>query len=104
MIKKRTAIFLAFAALVVGGVIGSGISDYCSGQVQQFVIIAATLKEVSDAYKPLKLLQAGDTTNATRTLQTQMTKSLQRLDLVSQTFNRPDILTNDFAVNARALK
>jgi hypothetical protein len=102
--KKQTALLLAFAALVLGGAIGSGISSYASGQVQQFIVIADSLKGVSDSYKPLKLLRDGDTTNAAVTLQTQMTKALQRLELVSQTYGKPDILTNDVVVNAKALK
>jgi hypothetical protein len=104
MIKKRSAILLAFAALVAGGVIGSGISSYCSGQVQQFLVIADSLKGVSDSYKPLKMLRDGDTTNAVITLQSQMTKALQRIDLVAQTYGKPEILTNDVVVNAKALK
>jgi hypothetical protein len=104
MIKTRIAIFLALAALVAGGAIGNAVSSYYSGQVQQFLVVAASLKGVSDSYKPLKMLRDGDTNNATRTLQTQMTTALKRLDLVSQTYDRPDILTNDFVANAKALK
>ena len=102
--KNRSALLLAFAALVIGGLIGSVISSYCSGQVIQFQNVQATLIGVSDSYKPLKLLRNGDATNAANVLQSQMTTALQRLNLVAQTYNRPDILTNDFVVNAKALK
>jgi len=50
------------------------------------------------------LLQYGDTTNAADVLQTQMTAALQRVDLVAQAYNRPDMLTNVSVVNAQALK
>jgi hypothetical protein len=102
--KKRPAIFLALAALAAGAAIGNGISSHYSGQMLEFQIIAASSKGVSDSYRPLKLLRDGDTTNAANVLQSQMTTALQRLDLVSQTYDRPDILTNDFVVNAKALK
>ncbi|HTB83313.1 MAG TPA: hypothetical protein VK742_06640 [Candidatus Sulfotelmatobacter sp.] len=102
--KKRSTIFLALAALVVGGAIGNAISSHYSGQMLQFQIVAASLKGVSDSYKPLKLLRNGDTTNAADVLQTQMNTALQRVDLVAQAYNRPDMLTNASVVNAKALK
>jgi len=102
--KKRAAVFLALAALVAGAAIGNAISSHYSGQVLQFQIVADSLKRVSDSYTPLKMLRDGDTNNAAKVLQTQMTGALQHLELVSQTFDRTDILTNACVVNAQALK
>jgi hypothetical protein len=102
--KKRTAVFLAIAALVVGGAIGNGISSHYSAQVLQFQVVADSLKGVSDSYTPLKMLRDGDTNNAAKVLQTEMTGALQHLELVSQAFDRPDILTNASVVNAKAFK
>ena len=102
--NKRPSVILLLAALVAGAAIGNGISSHYSGQMLQFQIVQDSSKAVSDSYLPLKLLRDGDTNNAAKVLQTQMTGALQHLEAVSQAFNRPDILTNASVVNAQALK
>ena len=102
--KKRTAIIIVFLAFVVGAIVGSGTTSYLWSRVSESQTIASSLSGVSTAYAPLKLLKDGKSKEATDILEVELDSAMQNIELMSQTLNRPDMLTNSAVVGAKALK
>jgi hypothetical protein len=102
--KTRTTIIIVGVALVIGAAVGFGISSYFWSRLSESQTIASSLSGVSTAYAPLKLLKDGKSKEATDILEVELDSSMRNLELMSATLHRPDILTNSFVVNAKALR
>jgi hypothetical protein len=70
----------------------------------QFQTVGTSLSGVSAAYAPLKLLKNGQTDEATKILEVELDGAMQNVELMSQTLNRPDMLTNSSVIGAKTLR
>jgi hypothetical protein len=102
--KKITVIIIVCAGFTLGAIVGIGASSYYWSRLTGFQIVATSLGSVSTAYAPLKLLKNNQTQEATKVLEAELDSSMQNLELISATLNRPDILTNSVVLDAKTLK
>ena len=102
--KKPIIIIVVCVAFVVGAAVGFCVSTYYAGCLSASQTIASSLYNVSASYAPLKLLKDGKTEKATTVLEIELDSAMRNLDLMAETLNRPDILTNSYVVKARVLK
>jgi hypothetical protein len=102
--KKKTAIIITCVAFVVGATVGFETSSFFWSRLMEFQTVTTSLSSVAEAYAPLKLLRSGKTEDAMNVLEVQLDSSMNNVELMSATLNRPDILTNYFVVNAKTMK
>ncbi len=92
------------AAFVVGVITGFFVSSRLWSRNVEFETTTSALHEVTTALHPLKLLKAGQTREATQVLEVQLGSALRSLELLSETLNRPGLLTNAAVLGAKALR
>jgi hypothetical protein len=109
--KMRTVAIITTVGFVIGALAGFLLGHHAGGREMSAIwvplvqneIVSSSFHEVVMVYPALKLLNEGKTETAKNLLQSQLHNALDIVDSASQTFHRPDMLTNSIVVRARAM-